>query len=167
MKLTRTMPDGSALHITAQTDRSYFSVTADWPAQRAGGCLHDEVRSVAPWLAPIIALHLSDAQTGAPMHAEANGFYWVAGVLGGLGQQYHGANDGRHTPGDCLRILADHLRVSRDEAEQVCAKVARTFASEGPKRAREVWRGVVDAMGPTWARQAAEGRALLAQGVPA
>jgi hypothetical protein len=26
---------------------------------------------------------------------------------------------------------------------------------------------VVDAMGPTWARQAAEGRALLAQGVPA
>ncbi len=36
MKITRTMPDGSALHVTAQTDRGHFSVTADWPAQRAG-----------------------------------------------------------------------------------------------------------------------------------
>jgi hypothetical protein len=149
MKLTRTMPDGSSLAIDANISRGYFSVTADWPSQRAGGCLHTECLTAAPWLAPIVALHLSDAQTGTPMHAEANGWYWVAGALGGLGQAHHGSNDGRHTAADCEHILAEHARVSLNEARGLVTAV-------------DLFRAWIAAQAPRWAEEAARGRELLA-----
>ncbi|HOW46147.1 MAG TPA: hypothetical protein P5305_04015 [Rubrivivax sp.] len=158
-----TAADGSALHVTATAERGYFSVTADWPSQRAGGCLHEEVAAAAPALKPLIALHLSDAQTGEPMHAEANGFYWLAGAAGGLGQTHHGANSEPPRTGEqCLSILAQHLRISEDEARQMTGAVARTHAEEGPTRAREVFSGYVEFLRGEWAAEAAAGRALLA-----
>ena len=68
--------------------RPYFSVTGTlWQCKRdadagnergwiSGGCLHDEILSTWPALAPLVALHLSD-DDGVPMHAEANGRYHV------------------------------------------------------------------------------------------
>lgn len=102
--------------------RPYFSVTAaigtarqlqtgDW---QAGGCCHSEIAEAWPELAPVIALHLSD-DIGLPMHAEANGWYSLAGYYGGAGEQYHRGHD---TPPDkCLQVFADHVRLPLADAK--------------------------------------------------
>lgn len=99
----------------------------DW---QAGGCLHEDAARSWPEIKPIIALHLSNADDGEPMHAESNGFYWLAGAVGGLGEQYHGAS-GPHSKSqdECLRILSDHLRISEDEAKAISDKVAAAYRS--------------------------------------
>lgn len=40
------------------------------------GCCHAEIGQILPELSPLINLHLCDA-TGSPMHAAANGFYFL------------------------------------------------------------------------------------------
>lgn len=159
--ITRPMPDGSALHITAGFPRGYFSVTADWPSQLSVGCLHDEVRQALPALAPVITLHLSDAQTGAPMYAEANGWYWLAGALGGLGQQYHGSSHGSHTEAQSLAIFAQHARIGLDEAKALTGDMGRVCAADGPKVGRSLFAMWVKAQAERWAAEAAAGRATL------
>jgi hypothetical protein len=66
----------------------YFSVTADiYSSKRAfdlgstnaihsSGQQHERVLEAFPELAPIIALHMADVETGEPMHALANGWYF-------------------------------------------------------------------------------------------
>lgn len=41
------------------------------------GMVHDRILQAFPWLRSLIDLHLSDARTGAPMHALDNGWYWL------------------------------------------------------------------------------------------
>ncbi len=111
----------------------YFAVTGDiynksvrtrnGDGTQACGCLHAEAAKAWPKIKPIIALHLSDSETGEPMHAEANGYYWLAGVVGGLGEQYYGDK----APADCLRILAKHLRLTEAEAQAIADKVKAAF----------------------------------------
>jgi len=129
--------------ITAKTEKignqsPYFSVTGDiyhkstrtrtGDGTRACGCLHDEILKACPKLAPIVRLHLADAITGAPTHAEANGFYWLAGAVGGLGEQYTGATgSSARTPEECLQILADHLRVSLQDAAGITNAVHAAY----------------------------------------
>lgn len=102
--------------ITISTDGSstgaYFSVTAWFGGENTGwgGACHEEILKIRPDLAPIVALHLSDLN-GVPMYAVENGWYWIAGACGGLGEEYHGANDGRHTAMDCETIAANHFRI--------------------------------------------------------
>lgn len=80
--LTRRLPDGSRLDIEAGFTGGkdgHFSVTASryYPMDRtpsACGCLHEDVLAAEPRLAPVVAVHLCDAQ-GAPMHARANAEY--------------------------------------------------------------------------------------------
>lgn len=72
----------------------FFSITADiYSSKRAfdlgaegaihaGGCLHEEILEAFPELAPLVDIHLSDAQTGEPMHAEANSWYRYQGARG-------------------------------------------------------------------------------------
>ena len=60
---------------------SYFSVTgAIYEGQRrepdSAGCIHEQILTVWPQLAPLVELHLSTAD-GVPMHAEANGWFWL------------------------------------------------------------------------------------------
>src|ERR1700752_2920010 len=69
----------------------YFSVTADTYSSRgafelgatnaihSAGCQHDAITAAFPQLAPIVALHMSDVETGEPPHAESNGWYNYAG----------------------------------------------------------------------------------------
>lgn len=83
-------PDGEYLVATARTQAlgdqaPYFSLTGELYRRKASytrraepvacGCLHEEILAAFPNLAPIEALHCSDAITGEPMHAVANGWY--------------------------------------------------------------------------------------------
>lgn len=54
------------------------------------------------------------------MHAEANGFYWLEGWIGGLGSDYHGSSrkDGKSQE-ECLEIFTEHLRISPETALEV------------------------------------------------
>lgn len=135
-----------AFTITAQTHKigeqaPYFSVTGDiyhkatrtrtGDGTRACGCLHEDALKMWPKIAPIIRLHLCDATTGAPTHAAENGYYWLAGAAPlasyphGLGERYHGGTD--KNADECLRILADHLRISEREALDITARVSDVY----------------------------------------
>lgn len=94
----------------------YFSITID--AQTFGGCCDEIVLAVAPDLAPFVELHLSDGN-GAPMHAIENGWYWLAGALGGAGEEFSALTNGHHTEEDCLKIFAEHCRISLDHASAI------------------------------------------------
>jgi hypothetical protein len=162
------------LHQMAGNDRPHFSVTAVISVGRrdiAGGQLVGEVLRAAPELAPIVALHLAD-DTGQPMHAEANGWYWLAGALGGMGERYHAGNskiqhwkdeptnrvfDGYRepTPAECLKIFAKHCRISVDEASAVADLVK---SAQSP---RECWRERCASMADRWNREAIAGIELL------
>lgn len=131
-----------ALNITV-TARAYtcggnahphFAVTADIyrPGYSrdpmAGGCMHEEVLRYFPKLAPLVALHLSNADDGEPMHGEANGFYWLAGALGGLGERYHGGSgDSGKTANECLRIFQEHIRTMPEETAAIAVSVKVAF----------------------------------------
>lgn len=64
--------------------RPYFSVTGELRNLRrsgdnaieAGGQMHEEIAEHFPELAPVISVHLADDR-GIPMHAIANGVYWL------------------------------------------------------------------------------------------
>jgi uncharacterized protein GlcG (DUF336 family) len=143
--------------------KGYFSVTGDiyhkatrtrtGDGTRACGCLHDETLKAFPSLAFLVSLHLSDASTGEPSHAESNGFYILAGAVPELrhfGCEYHAGNAKQHfpikgnppegkpwatteyrepTPEECLERLARHLRCSLEEARAIreaCVNAAKT-----------------------------------------
>ncbi len=78
--------DAGYLVATITRERGSFSVTGEIHNSRrafelgAGnphtcGCIHDEILSAFPQLAPIVRMHLADAETGEPMHAATNGWY--------------------------------------------------------------------------------------------
>lgn len=173
---------GARIRVTARTDGGYFSVTADIKKGRrelAGGCIHREVLQYWPALAPLVALHLSDSETGAPMHAEANAWYWLAGYYGGAGERHHGGNgdrqhwlaDGtfngyRHsTPDECLATFADHVRITVESARILADawRASHSFTLTGPAVMRACLREWIRTNASNrWAREASDGRALLA-----
>jgi hypothetical protein len=141
----------------------YFSVTVDGREKSArgrgsdfGGCCHDLVAKVTPDLKPLIALHLSNTE-GQPTHAEANGWYWLAGACGGLGEEYHGGSGkfGKST-GECEQILADHLRITANEARGLVVAALTLAETEGVKSAREMFAKNVDGMANRWKKEADE-----------
>lgn len=112
----------------------HFSVTCDLRVDgrdAAGGCMHKEALRFWPAISPVVDMHLSNADDGEPMHGEANGWYWMAGALGGAGERYHGGNSERQhwkdngdfdgyrfsTPDEALKTMAEHLRISMEDAE--------------------------------------------------
>lgn len=198
-KATRAIPTwekGATIEVDAKAyslkgQSPYFSVTAmiRTPASRrrrdcdACGCLHDEILKIWPKLAPIVALHLSDAITGEPMHGESNGFYWLEGALGGIGYDYHsGSGSSGKTPDECLRIFADHCRIELEEAQSILRAVKDAFedgkrsvttsevVSErattemravGRAWAQRDWKVIYSDMLPRFKREAEAGLALL------
>lgn len=139
----------------------YFSVTVDGRDKGSrggggwfGGCCHDLVRKVAPELNPLIALHSSDVN-GEPTHAESNGWYWLAGACGGLGEKYHGGNgDFGKSTGECEQVLADHLRITANEARGLVVAALTLAETDGYKAAREMFAKNVAGMHARWEQEA-------------
>lgn len=176
---TRTIPKGidgnrvaltfdvqGGLHYITGNAAPYFSLTY-WehrkghPGQcEGGGAGHEKILRYYPELADLAALHLSDID-GVPTHAEANGWYWLAGALGGLNEKYHGGNNGQNLDGArLLEIFAEHCRISLTEAMDIARRVraAVVRASSGyimdAAPARAVWAAECEAMRPRWKLEA-------------
>jgi hypothetical protein len=127
--------------------KPYFSLTIEqhregFPNQsQSFGADHETLLKYWPDLADLAALHLSDID-GVPMHAEENGWYWLAGsLLGHAGEQFHGGNSQHNFPkptdkidpekpwnttdyrnptaNECLEIFARHVRIEIETAREV------------------------------------------------
>lgn len=157
--------------------RPYFSLTYDQhrrghPNQcYSGGAGHDRIREVfGPRFDDLAALHLSD-EDGVPMHAEANGWYLLAGTLpDGAGERHHAGNATTYgRPRDPLADFARHCRIGMDEAATIrdavlTAATARPDPAWGEwetndappdwKAARATWRAIMETMRPRWKAEA-------------
>lgn len=191
-KTVEDVPGYGTVTVTAQAyhlgnnEHPHFSVTCEY--RNGGGAAHDICLEVWPEIKPIIDLHLADVDTGEPMHAEANGFYWLAGYAGGLGEKFHGRTldygqkEPRHSIDDCLRILSEHLRVPLEnmrnivsivlaEGKELAKKARYTLQTKGGPIIQEdraigyYTRGLfaqyVEAQKDRWKREAIAGVALL------
>ena len=90
---------------------AYFTVTAYFKGfdlrghhSEFGGCCHDDILQIRPDLKPLVDLHLSDEETGQPMHLYAN-----AESHAGIGKW------SKFAP----RWLAEHLRISDEAADDL------------------------------------------------
>jgi hypothetical protein len=137
---------------------TYTSHRKGFPNQcYSGGAGHE---TIARWYGDrfddLAALHLSDID-GVPMHAEPNGWYWLAGALGGAGKAYHGGNGSpSRTPAECLATLARHLRITPDEAEALRAEASAEYTHnpDGWEAARATFGLRLDDMRPRWKAEA-------------
>lgn len=154
--------------------RKYWSVTATvsvrafgWESSVSAGCQHDLVSRYWPDLKPVIDLHLSDADTGEPMHAEANAWYALAGYYGGAGEQYH-AGGVTKDPESCLQQFADHVRIDLPAARMVAESIrtcGRDDASDllgvNWAECRAVMGAWLNTMRTRWQAQADHARAVI------
>jgi hypothetical protein len=153
----------------------YFSLTytqhrKGFPEQcYSGGAGHDTILKYFPQFADLAALHLSYID-GEPMHAESNGWFFLAGALGGAGETYHAGNgkkqhwlpDGafngyrESTPDECLADFASHCRITIDEAADIRQRVAAAAAEAGGdwSAGRATWREIMERMRPRWKTEA-------------
>lgn len=165
----------------------HFSLTMERRPKGSGhinscGCDHETILKYYPQFADLAALHLSDID-GVPMHAEANGWYDLAGALPEHGgQQYHAGNSQRNfpkpdgaprrgewdnteyrnpTPDECLQIFADHVRCDLDTAREVArmVEVAATRYDNGEplyewNRGRARFKEWIKAQRPRWKAEA-------------
>jgi hypothetical protein len=129
-------------HITGNSLPS-FSVTADIHEGRrhvGGGACHDLILKHHPELADFVELHLSDMD-GTPIHAEANGWHWLAKAAG-IDRRWQPDQ----SPEECLEIFMRHCRIGRQQAEACVIEV-----KDG---GRKVWGQILEDMVPRWNREA-------------
>ncbi len=157
------------LHYINGNSAPHFSLTytshrKGFPNQcYSGGAGHDEILKRFPRFADLAALHLSDID-GVPMCAEANGWYWLAGSLGGLGESYHGGNgSSAKSEAECLTVFAQYVRVTEAEAAAIRSAVIQAYGDhdeqeggmeERRQAARAEWTRTMDAMRPRWKAEA-------------
>ena len=128
------------------------------------GCMHEDLVIHWPDLKELELLHLSTID-GVPPRADANGWYWLAGVMGGLGEEYHGGSGSYGgTPEQCLKIFCEHVRISEAEAyaliDQIEQVPDRKYGPDdiGAKRnnreRRKFFARWIEQQKPRWKREA-------------
>jgi len=137
----------------------YFSVTGNIVTadsrrrndSECGGCIHEEIaKHFGPKFDDFIALHLS-AVNGKPIYAFENGWYWLAGAMGGLGEDYHGGKGkGAKSAMQCFEVLCSHLRIGIIEGRALMETIQNTEAAGR----REVFANYVEAQSARWKREA-------------
>lgn len=133
-------PKGQPFTIRISIENGYFSITA--AGYQRWGCLHDEILEYAPNLKLFVDLHLSKLD-GEPIHAEANGWYWLAKASGE--PQEYGPDEDVLTCTERFRI---HARI---DLPRCLAIINRIENSEDP---RACWSKICDEMRPRWKKEA-------------
>jgi hypothetical protein len=129
-----------------------------------------------PDLKPFVELHLADLD-GAPMHAEANGWYWLAKAAG-IPQRWEPAQDAI----TCLQHFRDHVRLPNCLAildaitweyqkgresvalsEIVSPRCEEERLKVRAAKARELWGKLMEEMRPRWKAEAEHALKLLEQ----
>lgn len=135
----------------------HFSVTCEVSTNasrrkrdiEAGGCMHELAEKYWPECAAVVRMHLSSALDGSPMYAEANGFYFLAGMFSdGLGKRFHAGNGApSRCTLECAKLFADHMRLSLDEAHDASKRIVGhvTGAEDG-------MHAECERMAPRWKR---------------
>ena len=142
----------AGLHYIRGNPAPHFSLTAE-AKEHGCGMQHDLILEHCPDLAPLADLHLYDIN-GVPMHAVENGWYWLEGAAGGWGSRFHGATDPGVEPEKCLRILAQHLRISNREAQNLLSITDRTVQRDGLITAKLGFARYVELLKPHWRAEA-------------
>lgn len=157
---TRQVYACGGLHYLRGNSAPYFSLTIESyrivekrREEDTFGQAHEELVALWPELAPLAALHLSDWY-GVPMHAEANGWYQLAGYGGGLGERYHAGNATHYGPEEtpeetrarCLRQWAEHVRLPIEEAKAVAYRILTNGAAAARATGYETEPGVTFAL---------------------
>jgi hypothetical protein len=129
---TRTLADGrtvkvkAGLHYMRGNARPYFSVTGDIYTARGawdnGGQVSSETLEAFPELTRVQALHLSWSN-GEPFHID-NGWYFISGYYGGLGEPYHGGNSKQQIR-DAAGKFIDWREPTPDESLEMAARILR------------------------------------------
>lgn len=174
------------LHHLRGNAAPYFALTYEahrkgFPNQCwSGGAGHDTIREhFGKRFDDLARLHLCDID-GAPMHAVANGRYFLAGALIHIGDRYTYATSKANfpkppsaidmtrpwdttdyrepTPTECLDAFARHMRISSDKADDVRRDVQLLIdnARAGIKcqSVGEYLAAFVDAQRGRWAAEA-------------
>lgn len=144
----------AGLHYIRGNPAPYFSLTAE-AKEFGSGPQHDLILEQCPDLAPLADLHLSDIN-GVPMHAVENGWYWLEGAAGGWGSRFHGAQHPGVEPEKCLRILAQHLRLSNSEAENLLKETSHSVERNGLITAKRGFAWYIERLKPHWKAEADE-----------
>lgn len=146
----------------------YFSITLS--SRNTGGCQHEAIRALCgDRFNQLIALQLADID-GKPFYAVENGYYWLAGYHGGMGERYHGGNSkGQHggeyrepTRLECFEIFANLWRLTDSEAHEI----ARDCYSRGAGRYKERLAEHAATMAARWKAEADACIEALALEVP-
>jgi len=164
----RDLPGGTYLEITAEIrdGSAGFSVTGSlwerhgtWNGRAckrngrdsdAGGQIVAEIRTAAPELAPILAVHLA-APDGTPMHAEANGWYFYSGRAATYEREQVAA--GRDYGYSRQLEMSDHDRAAR--------ALNIPPADLPADMDRDAFRAFVASLAGRWAEQAAAARVVF------
>lgn len=123
--------------------RPHFSITGELFRNgrlESCGCLHEDIEARFPGrFTDLIRIHLSE-DNGVPMHAAANGLFWLAGTVPhGYGEAFHGGNgSGKKTPEECMAIALDHFRVKAEDIAPLIHQLGLAYESlrEKPKALR-------------------------------
>lgn len=111
------------LHYIKGNSAPYFSLTGDGyenGRESFGGACHEVILERAPEFADLAALHLSDID-GVPMHALANGFYYLGGSL---------VTDSLSRKSPNFSYAAKHFRITEEEARQLVRDYFGDYYSE-------------------------------------
>lgn len=158
--LHRALPNGDYIEVVARYDDGYFSLTGSLWEKRgrvpgasrarmgrdadASGQITDEALSAFPQLAPIAALHLSDANSGQPMHAVANGWYFYSGKAEAHEREHYGES---------------YIERYGTGYERACRLLRVASIPEG--LGQDGFTKFANQQRERWRREADEGRALI------
>jgi hypothetical protein len=175
--LVRDMPDRSRVVATLRIEHlsgnahPYFSATANvfephgtWSGAAQsrngresdiGGCVHGAILDAFPGAAAFVRMHLSDWPSGEPMHAEANGFYYLTAK-----HAEYGARDGYWWQRSGPHALREQWRL--DDVRDLPYAISRSFQAGGlTEDDRGAFHAFYEAQRPRWAREARAARELL------
>lgn len=120
-----------------------------------GGCMHGAILTAFPGLAAFVRMHLSDFPSGEPMHAEANGFYYLTAA-----HADYNARNGYWWQSSGLESLRTTWRL--DDVRDMPWELTRAFQDGGlTDEHRDAFHAFYESQRPRWAAEARAARELL------